>query len=104
MATVQCNDMCSMMTGLEYAMLNYARNYVKDNIDIIDSDEVCYGSAGLSRVLGFMKRSRLGCHTGSNVWVESRDFRGSGWQGSGCQGSQGFQGSSGVQSEMLVDC
>lgn len=40
MATVQCNDMCSMMTGLEYAMLNYARNYVKDNIDIIDSDEV----------------------------------------------------------------
>ena len=36
MATVQCNDMCSMMTGLVYAMLNY----VKDNIDIIDSDEV----------------------------------------------------------------
>ena len=36
-----------------------------------------------------VKRSRLGCHTGSSVWGRVKGVLGSRWQRSGCQGVQG---------------
>ena len=39
-----------------------------------------------------MKRSRLGCYTGSSVWGRVKGFQGSRWQRSGCQGVLGVQG------------
>ena len=39
-----------------------------------------------------MKRSRLGCYTGSSVWGRVKGFQGSRWQRSECQGVQGVQG------------
>ena len=59
---------------------------------------------GRSEVLGFVKRSRLGCHTGSSVWGGVKGFQGSRWQRSGCQGALGVQGGFWVQGETLVDC
>ena len=35
---------------------------------------------------GSVKRSRLGCYTGSSVWGRVKGFQGSRWQRSGCQG------------------
>ena len=53
---------------------------------------------------GSVKRSRLGCYTGSSVWGRVKDSRGRGGRGLGVQGLKGFQGGSGVQGETLVDC
>ena len=52
----------------------------------------------------FVKRSRLGCYTGSSVWGRVKEFQGSGWQRSGCQGFLRVQGGFWVRGETLVDC
>ena len=60
---------------------------------------------GRSGVLGFVKRSRLGCYTGSSVWGRVKGGSGGqGGRGLSVRGFKEFKVGVRVLGETLVDC